>query len=1004
MRNFFRRTLAWALLCTAYLSAQTTGSISGTVVDSSGALIVGTKVRATSTALLSPQVSETSQAGLYRFATLPPGTYRISYEKEGFGTVVREGVVVAIGVADTLDISMSLGTQLQTVVVQGDAPLVDTLNTNLQNTVTTQQLRNLPNARDVWSLIAAQPGLSVTRFDVGGSTAGTQTTYTSYGLRDQNRVQIDGANTTEGTGSAGFYFDYGAFQEFQLGTAANDASMPTPGVFVNAIIKSGSNQFHGEMYGDYESDSLESTNVSKAQLLSGAGLGTRILNYRDLNGQIGGPIKKDRVWFFVSLRDQDVKTTVTGFPVGAPPTQVFPFETRLQNITYKISGQINARNRLSTFLEWGRKYQPSRNAASNYYPDAVYTQNSFSWAGNLEWSGTITPKLFMIARFITFAYDWPNKPFINPDIKAVDFRRQELQTGNLKGGFDPYRYNRRRYGGEATGSYFLDNFLGVNHDLKFGWNSEREALFYEQDGVRGNTLLVFNSAAGAQDFTTPYQVGITNEPAALRDQIWHHGLYLQDQIKVNRHIAINAGIRWDYYKASEPQQKIRPDAPFRDFFYAGAALPTSAGPYSIPAKFPDFTIPGRDVVSFPHQFVPRLGVAYDLQGNGKTVIKANWGLFYSNPGTALGSDVNQIQKTTYLFGWNDVNKDGLFQPNELGAFASSSGGSNFTVGKKFRDPLTTDTSVFMERQIREDLSIRAGFVYKKVSHDWQLVDVARPASLFSQQKYFCDPGPTGLSTCADGKGITSIFDIPSGIAVPASRGEYQTPDGNTRDFKNLEFTVNKRFSHRFTAVANFYYNWENSLVTTDGYAAGNGTASQAALPAYEFSYANGIATNPNVAVNNKFHVTNWATKVNGTYQARWGIMITPAYRGQSGQPQSRIVQVASAALTPGGPATALRAGGFRYAVDPWGTYRQDNIHIFDARLEKTFTFRERFKFSAILDAFNILNSNGNQGQDNITGRRTAVLPDGTKNSYQRFLSPTTVIGPRIFRIGGRFMF
>src|SRR5262249_48313374 len=155
---------------------------------------------------------------------------------------------VKIGFADTINVAMNVASQQQSVVVSAETPLVDTLNSNLQNNFDRTQFANIPNARDIWSLIGTTPGMAVTRFDVGGSQSGTQTGYSAYGLGamqvnsisggapSQNRVQVDGVNTTEGTGSAGFYFDYGSFAELQLGTAANDASMPTPGTQLNAVI------------------------------------------------------------------------------------------------------------------------------------------------------------------------------------------------------------------------------------------------------------------------------------------------------------------------------------------------------------------------------------------------------------------------------------------------------------------------------------------------------------------------------------------------------------------------------------------------------------------------------------------------------------------------------------------------------------------------------------------------------------------------------------------------
>jgi hypothetical protein len=952
----------------------TSGSISGAVTDASGAALPATVVKASSSALIGEETTITNEQGMYRFPLLPVGTYKLTYSAKGFAQAVRDDLVVKIGFNDNVNVTMSVANQQQSVLVTSETPLVDTQNSNLQNNFDKTQIANIPNARDIWSLIGATPGMSVNRFDVGGSQSGTQTAYSAYGLGSmqvnnisgnapsQNRVQVDGVNTTEGTGSAGFYFDYGSFAELQLATAANDASMPTPGTQLNAVIKSGSNQFHGEMYFDYERPGFQGTNISDKQLHLGAGTGTRITEYHDPNGNFGGPILHDRLWFFVSLRDQKEGNSVTGFPANAPGTGP-AFTTELQNITYKLSSQLSPKHRLSHYVQWGRKLQPYRNEASNYYADAVYKQNSFSWAGNIQWDGAITTRFFMSARVATFGYDWPNNPYPNA-AGVIDFRRQEVQSGNLAGGYDPYRYNRRRWQFEPTGSYFVDNFLHANHQLKFGWVSEREYLDYETYGWRDHIQLYFNSLAGSTDFTTPYRVQIDNDPAISKDVVWHHGAYLQDQIKVSRRITVNAGIRWDFYNASEPAETIRSDSPYRAFFYAGQPLPNG---YFVPATYANYMIPARSsILRYPHGIVPRLGLAWDLTGSGKTVLKMNWGRFLSNPATSFGQNLNGVQEATYTFNWNDTNGDKLFQPDELGSFVSSTG-TNVTVDPKIKQPVANDAGIFLERQLSGSFSMRVGFVYKDLLHDWQLVETARVGSLFTQQVTAFDPGPDGVKGTADDKGNFTVYDIPPGVLVPASVKQYQTPNDNNQHYKNFEVTLTRRMSNRWMLQANFYKTWGDYLL-------------------------NGHPVTPNDAFNNNVNFTLWSTHVTGTYQGPWGLLISPVLRGQAGAPLNRVVQV-----------TGLRSGTFNAPVDPVGAWRQDNIWIVDTRVEKQFRLGERMRLGAIFDLFNMLNSNGDQTQDNVVGTRTLVL-NGQNTTYQRFLRPTNVISPRIFRLGARFTF
>jgi hypothetical protein len=197
------------------------------------------------------------------------------------------------------------------------------------------------------------PGIRISRIDVGGSRAGTQTGFEAFGFNGQARVQVDGVNTTEGTGSAGFYYDYGSFDEIQIGADGNDASSSTPGVQLNAVIKSGGNQFRGTFYSDYEREAFQGKNVDARLKSLGIGAGSHILTYHDINGDVGGPIRKDKLWYYTSLRRQDNTVTVTGFPVESPGTfgQFRPQADVLITVVSDL-GQTWVRHRSS--FEFGR--------------------------------------------------------------------------------------------------------------------------------------------------------------------------------------------------------------------------------------------------------------------------------------------------------------------------------------------------------------------------------------------------------------------------------------------------------------------------------------------------------------------------------------------------------------------------------------------------------------------------------------------------------------------------
>ena len=620
-------------------TAQVSGSINGTVTDNTGAVLPGVTVSATGPALMGTQTAVTNSEGVYRFPTLPPGTYRLAYELSGFATVVRDAIVVQVGFTAGVPVQMQVAGLQETVTVSGASPVVDVQNTNIQNNFTAETLKEIPSARDIWSVIGLSPGVTVERFDVGGSRAGTQTDYQAYGLSGQVRVMADGANLTEGTGGEP-YFDFGAFEEVQLGTSSNDASMPSPGLMISTVIKSGGNQVKGDVYFDYEHEKLQAKNVTDELRRVGVGEGSRITKYWDPNVNVGGPFKRDKFWYFFSFRGQRIGTTVTGFPVEDPGN--FEFVTRLTGITDKLTYQINQNNKVSQWMQFRRKEQPHRDAGTSRYLDAVFKQDSISPYGGADWHSVVSPTFFFNARFGTWGYNWANYAyggdltlndnFVNRQHRARDVRSrkaapsQTATIGAVGKAILPARCFATTGLAATTRS---KSATPVNGRFR---RTSTTAIF---DEVRLN----FDSPANAP-YTVPWRVQLYNTSTLATSNLMHHGAYLNDQITLSRKITLNAGIRWDSYRAYNPAQDIR-EGRYRDFFYAGRPL---ANGYSIPASFPTFGVPEQEVVKYGAAFGPRLGLAYDLLGDGKNVIKASWGRYYHNPGPDRGGRLQRYPK------------------------------------------------------------------------------------------------------------------------------------------------------------------------------------------------------------------------------------------------------------------------------------------------------------------------------------------------------------------------
>src|SRR5438034_3192111 len=301
--------LAGCLLASTHAFAQgggasTTGSINGKVTDSSGGVLPGVTVTASSPSLMGVQTSVTDTGGNYRFPALPPGTYTVTFELPGFNTLKRENIVIAMGFTAAVNVELAVASLQETVTVTGNSPVIDTSSTRVQQNFKLEALQEIPNSRDLWSLLAVTPSVTMSRIDVGGNRAGTQTGYTAYGYSGQNRVLVEGINTTEGTSGAGFYVDYGSFEEVFLGTIGQGAEMPTPGVQSQMLGKSGGNKFQGELYQDYETNGMIADNLTAnlpSQFAYSAtntgGIRTQsneTVKYRDSNINVGGPIPKDQ--------------------------------------------------------------------------------------------------------------------------------------------------------------------------------------------------------------------------------------------------------------------------------------------------------------------------------------------------------------------------------------------------------------------------------------------------------------------------------------------------------------------------------------------------------------------------------------------------------------------------------------------------------------------------------------------------------------------------------------
>jgi carboxypeptidase family protein len=928
--------------------ASTTGSITGKVADHTGAVLPGVTVTASSLSLMGLQTTVTDATGIYRFPALPPGTYTIAFDLSGFNKLQRQNIQIAMGFTATVNVELELATMQETVTVTGDSPVIDTTATRVQQNFKLEALQEIPNARDMWSLLAVTPAVQMSRIDVGGNRAGTQTGYTAYGYSGQNRVLVEGINTTEGTSGAGFYFDYGSFEEVFLGTIGQGAEMPTPGVQSQFLGKSGGNRFQGEIYQDFENNSFQAGNITSDALDRGIREhSNEIVKYRDFNVNVGGPIRKDRIWWYFSHRDQFTSVQQPNF-LG--PLAGQNFDTHLWNPSAKVTYQINQSNKVVGYYQWGQKVQPNRTPSSSYsYTDvaSTFTQNSGSWVYKGEWNGTISNALYAEARYGVFGYYFPL-------IANSDTTQPEIINNALSQYFNADEKEQTdRHRGQVTGAItYFKTALGGTHSIKIGAEYLDEAQYQGYLQVASGNIRETIATNGRPTTVAMYAPtatavgGILSGPQGdllSEADVTTADLFFTDQYTLGR-ATFNLGARYDRYSGWTPDQQQ-----LAHTFPSGVAIDAA-------------TIPKQTYFTW-NKVVPRLGLSYDLTGNGKTVVKVNYGRYAFNPGPGIAASANPNQAVKSItYTWTDtkvcpacVPNDGKYQPGEEGAQTASALNGNIRIDPNLFQPMSTQTTVYLERELSEGLGARVGYVYYTVNDQIATMQGLRPASAYTAPFTVADP--------ATGNALT-FYGIPNSAlgSFPTTQIVMNTPQDGV--YKTVEASVSKRQSRGFSAGGGFGYTWSHD---------------------FPLSYPN----TPNGPFDYDYTTANF--KANAQWALPWGgVMLSAVYRFQLGSNYARTLSVsapASCACT----FSAARGGSLSnttvYATQ-YNAYRQDGISVLDLRGEKTLTFSQ-VKLRLFVDGFNLLNQ---------YAAETISVTTGT--NFQR---PTAILGPRTARVGFRFI-
>jgi len=624
--------------------AQTgTAGIAGIVRDSTGAVLPGATVEASSPALIEKvRVATTDGQGLYRIVDLRPGTYTVTVSLPGFSTVRREGIALTANFTATINVELSVGTLDETITVSGQSPVVDVQNTAHRNVISENVLDAVPTARAFTGYAALTPGVQIssTAQDVGGSKGDTMVWLTIHGSSTQDsKIAVDGFETNFGAGNRLFIPNPYNAQEISVDLGGGTAEQRVGGVSLNFIPKVGSNQFNGDVFGSYADHRMQGSNFEDS--LAARGLDSDTLNrvnkLWDFNIGFGGPVSRDRLWFFGSHRQWGGSSFVAGLfhnlTASAFPPMYTPDPSRpalndfdSHSSTVRFTWQATSRQKVGLSFDWQERCDCHRDITPLFSPEAVarrtYTPvNVLQATWNFPASSNLLLEGGVGANWNTL--NVAPQPEVGPDAIAV----LEQTTGFSYGAM--FRQQENNYSVFETFKIqprFTATYVTGSHSLKAGIDVIYDFLRWDQY-VPSNLKYTLQNGTPVsfQQFALP----ITTKNDAAPDL----GLFIQDQWTVRR-LTLNLGLRLDYLRISIPALHL-PAVQFRP---------------------QEIDLPAVDCAACMTDLQPRVSAAYDLFGTGKTALKINIGRYASGRSLVTNNPSGQLV-TNASRAWTDANRN-----------------------------------------------------------------------------------------------------------------------------------------------------------------------------------------------------------------------------------------------------------------------------------------------------------------------------------------------------------